>query len=64
LHLGATLAEISESERRAWHMQPPERPFVLFAQPSLLIPRVRLPVGILPGVIAMFHMDIRAMSRT
>lgn len=44
LHLGATLAEISESERRAWHMQPPERPFVLFAQPSLFDPS-RAPAG-------------------
>ena len=44
LHLGATLAEISESERRAWRMQPPERPFVLFSQPSLFDPS-RAPAG-------------------
>jgi phytoene dehydrogenase-like protein len=44
IHLGATLDEISASERRAWHTQPPERPYVLFAQPSLFDP-TRAPAG-------------------
>jgi phytoene dehydrogenase-like protein len=35
LHLGGTLDEICESERRAWCGEVSERPFVLFAQPSL-----------------------------
>jgi phytoene dehydrogenase-like protein len=44
VHLGATLDEICESERRAWSNQPPERPFILFAQPSLFDP-TRAPAG-------------------
>jgi phytoene dehydrogenase-like protein len=35
LHLGGTLDEICDSERRPWLGQVSERPFVLFAQPSL-----------------------------
>ena len=35
VHLGATLDEISASEWRAWVGRPPERPFVLLAQPSV-----------------------------
>jgi phytoene dehydrogenase-like protein len=44
LHLGATLDEICASEQRAWNGQPPERPYVLFAQPSLFDP-TRAPAG-------------------
>jgi phytoene dehydrogenase-like protein len=44
IHLGATLDEICASERRAWNSQPPERPYVLFAQPSLFDP-TRAPAG-------------------
>jgi phytoene dehydrogenase-like protein len=35
LHLGGTLDEICDSERRAWSGEVSKRPFVLFAQPSL-----------------------------
>ena len=35
VHLGATLEEISASERDAWAGRIPERPFVLLVQPSL-----------------------------
>jgi phytoene dehydrogenase-like protein len=35
VHLGSTLDEISASEWRAWVGRPPERPFVLLAQPSV-----------------------------
>lgn len=35
VHLGATLGEISESELRPWEGATCDRPFVLFAQPSL-----------------------------
>ena len=35
IHLGCTLDELAESERRPWQGRPPERPFVLLAQPSL-----------------------------
>ena len=44
VHLGGTLAEIAESERQAWRGQPPERPYVLVAQQSLVDPS-RAPVG-------------------
>jgi phytoene dehydrogenase-like protein len=54
VHLGGTLDEICESERHAWEPLPParqgsaawssERPFVLFAQPSLFDPS-RAPEG-------------------
>ncbi len=44
VHIGATLDEICASERRAWNGQPPERPYVLFAQPSLFDP-TRAPAG-------------------
>ena len=44
IHLGATLEEISFSERSAWHGEHVERPFVLLAQPSLFDPS-RAPEG-------------------
>jgi len=44
VHLGATLDEICASERRVWDGQPPERPYVLFAQPSLF-DSTRAPAG-------------------
>jgi phytoene dehydrogenase-like protein len=44
LHLGATLDEICASERAAWNGKPPERPYVLFAQPSLF-DSTRAPAG-------------------
>jgi phytoene dehydrogenase-like protein len=44
LHLGATLDEICASERAAWNGQPAERPYVLFAQPSLF-DSTRAPAG-------------------
>ena len=44
VHLGGTLEEIAESERRAWAGKPPEKPFVLLAQPSLF-DKTRAPAG-------------------
>jgi phytoene dehydrogenase-like protein len=44
VHLGSSLEEISESERQVWHGRIPERPFVLFTQPSLFDPS-RAPTG-------------------
>jgi phytoene dehydrogenase-like protein len=44
IHLGATLEEISFSERSAWSGEHAERPFVLLAQPSLFDPS-RVPEG-------------------
>jgi len=44
VHLGGTLDEISDSERRAGRGQASERPFVLFAQASLFDPS-RAPEG-------------------
>lgn len=38
VHIGGTLDEISDSERRSWRGQVSERPYVLFAQPSLFDP--------------------------
>ena len=35
MHLGGSLNEIERSEREAWEGRPPERPFVLLAQPTL-----------------------------
>jgi phytoene dehydrogenase-like protein len=35
VHLGGGLEEIAASERAAWQGNPPEKPFVLLAQPSL-----------------------------
>lgn len=44
VHLGASLDEISDSERRAWDGHVSERPYVLFAQPTLFDP-TRAPAG-------------------
>jgi phytoene dehydrogenase-like protein len=44
VHLGATLAEIAESERAAWQGRHAERPYVLLAQQSLFDNR-RAPNG-------------------
>jgi phytoene dehydrogenase-like protein len=44
VHLGGSLDEIAAAERQAWAGEPPERPFVLVAQPSLFDPS-RAPAG-------------------
>lgn len=44
VHLGGSLDEISDSERRAWSGEVSERPYVLFAQPTLFDP-ARAPAG-------------------
>ncbi len=44
VHLGGTLEEIAASERAAWEGRPPEKPFVLLAQPTLFDP-TRAPTG-------------------
>lgn len=44
IHLGASLAEISESERGSWQGQPTSRPYVLLSQASLFDP-TRAPAG-------------------
>ncbi len=44
VHLGGTLDEIARSERNPWQGKPPEKPFVLLAQPSLFDPS-RAPAG-------------------
>ena len=44
VHLGGTFSEIAESEKAAREGQPPERPFVLLAQPTLFDPS-RAPAG-------------------
>ena len=44
VHIGGTLAEISDSERRPWRGEVSDRPYVLFAQPSLFDPS-RAPAG-------------------
>jgi phytoene dehydrogenase-like protein len=44
VHVGGTLAEIAACEREAAAGQPPEKPFVLLAQPSLFDP-TRAPEG-------------------
>ncbi len=44
LHLGGSLEEIEASEKDAWEGRVSERPFVLFAQPSLFDSR-RAPAG-------------------
>lgn len=44
VHIGGTLEEIAESERAPSQGKPAERPFVLFAQPSLFDPS-RAPSG-------------------
>jgi phytoene dehydrogenase-like protein len=44
VHLGGTLDEIADSERRPWRGEVSERPYVLFTQPSLF-DRTRAPAG-------------------
>jgi phytoene dehydrogenase-like protein len=44
VHLGGSLEEIAASERAAWEGCPPDKPFVLLAQPSLFDPS-RAPAG-------------------
>lgn len=44
LHLGGTLDEIARAEREIWQGIHPERPYVLFSQPSLFDP-MRAPTG-------------------
>jgi phytoene dehydrogenase-like protein len=44
VHLGGSLDEISESERRAWRGEVSERPYILFVQPSLF-DSTRAPAG-------------------
>ena len=44
VHLGGTLEEIEAAHQAAWQGVPPERPFVLLAQPSLFDP-TRAPPG-------------------
>jgi phytoene dehydrogenase-like protein len=44
VHLGGALEEIAESERAPWSGAPPEKPFVLLAQPTIADPS-RAPQG-------------------
>jgi len=44
VHVGGTIEEIAASERDAWTGRPPERPFVLVAQPTMFDPS-RAPAG-------------------
>lgn len=44
VHLGGSLEEIAAAERAVWRGEPPEKPFVLIAQPSLFDP-TRAPPG-------------------
>ena len=44
VHVGGTFEEIAASERDAWSGRPPERPFVLVAQPTMFDPS-RAPAG-------------------
>ena len=45
LHLGGTMAEIARAERAVWQGSHPDRPFVVFSQPSLFDPS-RAPRGL------------------
>jgi phytoene dehydrogenase-like protein len=45
VHLGGSLDEIAASEQFAWERKPPERPFILLAQPTLFDP-TRAPSGL------------------
>lgn len=44
VHLGGTLEEIAESEKKVWEGKAPEKPFVLLVQPTLFDP-ARAPEG-------------------
>ena len=44
VHLGGTMDEVAQAEREVWSGRHPERPFVLFSQPSLFDPS-RAPGG-------------------
>ena len=44
VHLGGTMDEVAQAEREVWSGRHPERPFVLFSQPSLFDPS-RAPDG-------------------
>lgn len=44
VHLGGTLEEIAESEKKVWEGKAPEKPFVLLVQPTLF-DRARAPEG-------------------
>ncbi len=44
VHVGGTLAEIAAGESLTWNGEPPEKPFVLLAQPTLFDPS-RAPPG-------------------
>jgi phytoene dehydrogenase-like protein len=44
VHVGGTLDEIADAERRTWAGEHPERPFVMFAQPTVFDPS-RAPPG-------------------
>ncbi len=44
VHLGGTMDEVAHAEREVWSGRHPERPFVLFSQPSLFDPS-RAPEG-------------------
>ena len=49
VHLGGTMDEVAHAEREVWSGRHPERPFVLFSQPSLFDPS-RAPEGKAHGV--------------
>lgn len=44
VHIGNTFEEIADGEQQIWNGRHPEKPFVLFAQPSILDPS-RAPAG-------------------
>jgi phytoene dehydrogenase-like protein len=44
VHLGGTLEEIERSERDAWGGRPPERPYIILVQPTVVDPS-RAPAG-------------------
>lgn len=44
IHVGGTFEEIASAEQQVWEGKPPERPFVLLAQPTLVDPS-RAPAG-------------------
>jgi phytoene dehydrogenase-like protein len=44
VHLGATAAEIGRSESESWQGRPPQRPFVLLSQPTV-VDGARAPAG-------------------